>query len=130
MSSASIKAFEETRLSGMSKGHQVFCDVLLESGAETTTMSPPEYFLSALGFCIGVYVKRYCARNSIPIKGMKVQISSKTATNPSRIGKILFEVEMPAKLTQEQREGILAAAKTCYLHNTLLNPPEMNIVLK
>jgi uncharacterized OsmC-like protein len=130
VSSVVVEALEDTCLSAKARGHEVLCEIPIGKEAQPATLSPPEYLLSALGFCIGLYVERYCMKQNISMKGMKLSITSKSATNPSRIGKILFEIDMPIPLSEKQREGILAAAKTCYLHNTLLSPPDIDIILK
>ncbi|MFB0543460.1 MAG: OsmC family protein [Candidatus Bathyarchaeia archaeon] len=128
--SITVEALGEARFSASTRGHSVFCDLSPESGGGDTGMTPTELFLSALGCCVGLYIVRFCDRRGIPTKGMKIQVSREGAQNPSRIGRILFEVEMPSPVPEERREEIIAVAKRCYLHNTLNNPPEMNVLLK
>jgi len=130
MTSITVEALGGIRFSASARGHQVLCDPSTESGVENIGMSPPELFLSALGCCVGVYVVRFCEKRSIPTEGMKIHVSSKSAEEPSRIGNILFEIEMPKAIPQELRGEVINAAKTCYLHNTLNNPPEMDFVLR
>jgi len=130
MSSITVEALGGIRFSATVRGHQVFCNLPTGSEGENPSMSPSELFLSALGWCVGVYVVRFCERHSIPTKGMKVNVSGKGATEPSRFGKILFEIEMPTPVPEDLRDAVIRAAKTCYLHNTLNNPPEIDITLK
>jgi len=130
MSSVTVEALGDIRFSATVRGHQVFCNLPTGSGGEDTGMNPPELFLSALGCCVGVYVVRFCEKHSIPTKGMKIKVHGKGTTEPSRFGKILFEIETPTPVPEELREAVIRSAKTCYLHNTLNNPPEMEITLK
>jgi len=130
MSSVTIEALDGIRFSASTRGHQVFCDLSAASGGEDKGMNPPEMFLSALGCCVGVYVVRFCEKRSIPTKGMKIQVTGEGAKEPSRFGKIVFEIETPTPVPQELRDAVIRAAKTCYLHNTINNPPEMEVLLK
>ena len=129
MSLITVEALGEARFSAITRDHSVLCDLSSEN-REDRGMSPTELLLSALGFCIGLYIERFCERRGIETKGMKIHVSREGAQNPSRIGKILFEVEMPSLIPEEHRESIISVAKRCYLHNTINNPPEMNILLK
>jgi hypothetical protein len=39
-------------------------------------------------------------------------------------------IEVPGLDEIRHRDGVLAAAKKCLIHNTLLNPPEISIQMK
>ena len=130
MSSITVEALGGLRFSAGTRGHKVSCDLPTESRGEDSGMTPPELFLSSLGCCVGVYVIRFCEKNGIQTKGMKIHVSGKGAKEPSRFGNIIFEIETPTSVPQELRDAVIRAAKACYLHNTLNNPPEMNVILK
>ena len=130
MSTVTVEALGGIRFSASTRGHQIFCNPPAGSNGEETSMNPSELFLSALGFCVGVYIVRFCEKHNITTKGMKIQVLGKGTTDPSRFGKILFEIEIPTPVPEELRDAVIRAAKTCYLHNTLNNPPEMDITLK
>lgn len=129
MSSIIVEALGGFHFSATAGGHQVQCDLPDES-REDKGMTPTELFLSALGCCAGIYIFRFCEKHSIQTKGMKIQVSGKSAKDPSRIGKILFEIDMPTPIPEELRNAVIRTAKTCYLHNTIKNLPEMEYILK
>jgi len=129
VSAVSVEATSEDSMVAVSRGKRISFKIP-EQNQESTTMMPPEVFLSSLGFCIGIYVKRYCTKNNIPFKGFKVIVHSKSGFEPSRIAKIDSQMEMPEPLSAEQRDGVLNAATKCYLSNTLSQPPQISFQLK
>ncbi|MGQ9640031.1 MAG: OsmC family protein [Candidatus Bathyarchaeia archaeon] len=111
------------------RGHQVFSDQPVEEEGGDTAMTPVELFIASLGFCIGVYAKLFCDRHNISSEGMRVDLEWKMAENPGRIGQVKVMISMTGKVNSALADSILRVARHCTIHNTLKNPPEIDVAL-
>jgi ssRNA-specific RNase YbeY (16S rRNA maturation enzyme) len=59
-----------------------------------------------------------------------VRVTAEKLKEPARLGDFVIEVEVPVELTDEQREGVERSVKHCLIHNTLLNPPKIDLTIK
>ena len=111
------------------RNHQVLCDQPLESGGADAGMSPPEFLLASLGTCAAYYAAQYLSARSLPADGLQVRVSAEKAMGPARLSAFHIEVRVPGLADDKHREGVLRAAKSCLIHNTLLQPPVIQITL-
>jgi uncharacterized OsmC-like protein len=111
------------------RGHRVLCDQPADNGGADQGMTPPEFLLASLGTCAGFYAAQYLKARSLPTAGLQVRVSAEKATQPARIGSFRIEVIAPA-LDPRHEEGILRAVKHCLVHNTLLNAPAIETVVR
>jgi uncharacterized OsmC-like protein len=79
--------------------------------------------------CVAFYARRYLARHNVPTDGLAVEADYSAGGSPNRITDITIRVVPPAALPVERREGFLAVASHCTLHNTLKQPPTVQICL-
>jgi uncharacterized OsmC-like protein len=49
------------------------------------------------------------------------------ADSPKRVGGIVVDVELPADVPEDKREVIRRMAEKCPVHETLRNPPQLDI---
>ena len=49
---------------------------------------------------------------------------------PPRLGMFTIEVDSPVELSEEHRAGVERAVRHCLIHNTLLHPPKIELVVK
>lgn len=92
-------------------------------------MTPPELLLAALGTCAGYYAGEYLRARSLPIEGLSIRVSAEKAVQPARLAAFHVEVYSPSAREDRHREGLIRAVKKCLIHNTLLRPPEFEIVV-
>jgi uncharacterized OsmC-like protein len=111
------------------RGHRVLCDQPADNGGADQGMTPPEFLLASLGTCAGFYAAQYLKARSLPSEGLRIRVSAEKATQPARIGSFRIEVIAPA-LDPRHEEGILRAVKHCLVHNTLLNTPAIETVVR
>lgn len=111
------------------RGKQLIIDQPLESGGTDEGMTPPEAFIASIGSCMGVYVLNYCRNANINPTDMILSIEWTKGKNPARISKIKVEIKMPKGKIESRSEAILKVANHCLVHQTLLQPPEMEINL-
>ncbi len=110
------------------RGHRVLCDQPSANGGEDAGMSPPEFMLASLGTCAGYYALQYLKTRSLPVTGLKIRVAAEKAMQPARLGSFRIEVAVP-DLEPRHREGVLRAVKSCLVHNTLLQAPQIETVL-
>ncbi len=109
------------------RNHRIDSDMHKEDGGEDGGMSPAELLVGALGACIGMMVKTYCDRHELPSDGISIAAVPTLATAPNRIGNVAIDVTLPPGFPEDKKESVLTFAKHCPVHNTLLNPPELDM---
>jgi putative redox protein len=107
--------------------HQIVSDQPTENGGFDEGMTPPELLLASLGSCAGFYVAQYLKRNKLATEGTIVRVTADKAKDPARMDNFRIEVEVPAELTDKDRQGIQDSIDHCLIHNTLLHPPKIQL---
>ena len=46
---------------------------------------------------------------------------------PARLARLRIDIELPAGIDARHHDGVMHAAKRCLIHNTLTNPPEIEV---
>jgi len=91
-------------------------------------MTPPELLLASLGSCAAFYAAQYLRKYSLATEGTRVRITAEKVKNPvARIDNFRIEIETPLELSEQHRAGVERAVHHCLIHNTLLNPPQIEI---
>lgn len=111
------------------RGHKVICDQPLDNGGQNAGMSPPEFLLASLGTCAAFYAAQYLRTRSLPAEGLEVRVNATKAMGPARLGSFRIEIRVPGLEDEKHKAGILRAAKSCLIHNTLLQAPEIEMTL-
>jgi len=93
-------------------------------------MSPPEFLLASLGTCAAFYAVQYLRARSLPSDGLEVQVEAAKALDPPRLGAFRIEISIPGLEDERHREGVLRAARSCFIHHTLRQAPEIEITLE
>ena len=93
-------------------------------------MTPPELLLASLGSCAAYYAVDYLVRNKIAREGVKTRVTAEKVKGPFRVDNFKIEVEVPGDLTAEQLKGLEDAVHRCLIHNTLLQPPKIEVAIK
>jgi len=118
-----VKFAAETR------GHSVICDQPPDNGGADEGMTPPEFLLASLGTCAGFYAAQYLKARSLSQDGLHVKVFAEKAMQPARLGSFRIEVSVPG-LDARHEEGVLRAVRHCLIHNTLLNPPAIETIVR
>jgi len=112
-----------------SRSHSILCDQPVDNGGEDSAMTPPELMLASLGSCAAFYAVQYLKARNLAQSGVEVSVTAEKLKHPARLGNFNIHVECPVPLTEEQTEGLMRSVHCCLIHNTLLSPPEIKIVL-
>ena len=81
--------------------------------------SPTDMVVSALGACMLTIMGIVAKRDGIKLEGVTFRAEKHMTENPRRIGKIILEINMPAGLTNEQKQKLEKFAHTCPVHQAL-----------
>lgn len=111
------------------RGHTLTTDQPVADGGEDTAPTPTEFFIAGLASCIAFYGQRYCARHGIDPTGLHVACDYSIGGKPVRVEEITVRLTPPDALPADRRAGFLAIASHCTIHNTLLDPPAVQIAL-
>jgi uncharacterized OsmC-like protein len=117
------------RFEASARGHVVVTDQPKDLGGLDQAMTPPELLLAALGGCAGYYAAEYLRARSLPADGLEIRVSAEKALQPARLAEFRIEVCTPAADSDRNREGLMRAVQKCLIHNTLLQPPDFEIVV-
>ena len=110
--------------------HSIVSDQPTENGGFDEGMTPLELFLSSLGSCAGFYAAQYLKKKGLINEGTVVRVFAEKAKNPARLENFQIEVDVPAALNEEHRQGVEAAVRHCLIHNTLLHPPTIALKVR
>jgi len=58
---------------------------------------------------------------------MRIQVIAEKAKAPARLASFRIGVNIPAALDDRSRDGIVRAIHSCLIHNTLQNPPKIEL---
>jgi uncharacterized OsmC-like protein len=108
------------------RGHDVTSDMSESDGGRDRGPSPVELLAGSLGACIAMMVQGYCQRHGYD-GDVGVSLTAELADKPKRVGRIVVDVEVPDGVPEEKRELIKRMAQRCPIHETLTNPPGLDI---
>jgi putative redox protein len=124
-----IRHLGNVQFEASTRGHQVICDQPPDNGGSDRGMTPPEFLLVSLGTCAGFYAAQYLKARSLPAGGLEIAVHAEKALQPARLAQFRIEVIVPG-LDPRHEAGILRAVKACLVHNTLLNAPAIETVVR
>jgi putative redox protein len=124
-----IRYKEGVRFEVEARGHRVVCDQPLDNGGTNAGMTPPEFLLASLATCAGFYAAQYLRTRKLDATGLKVRVTAEKALGPARLASFRIEIDVPNLTDQRHKEGVLRAAKACLIHNTLMAPPQIELVV-
>ena len=108
------------------RGHELTCDLSEKEGGQDKGPSPVELMAGSLGACIAMMVQSYCQRHGYD-GDVGVSLTLELADDPKRVGGIIVDVELPEGIPEERMDAIRRIAERCPVHETLRNPPRVDI---
>jgi len=117
------------RFSAVCRGYTVTTGRGEDGNDKRDGMWPAQLFEASIGMCIGGYVAKFCREQAIPYDDMTIELSRHIKTSPSgtvesvaktsRTARIDAKICLGARLSQEQRQGILEAADSCHITKSI-----------
>ncbi|WP_344660450.1 OsmC family protein [Catenulispora subtropica] len=109
------------------RGHTVLVDQPTEAGGSDTAPTPTELFVASLASCVAFYAGRYLDRHHLDRTGLGVAAEFTMATaRPARVSSVRLTVTAPS-LPAERRAALEAVVSKCTVHNSLHQPPSVDI---
>ena len=108
------------------RGHDVISDMAVKEGGRDAGPSPVELLAGSLGTCIAMMVQSYCQRHGYE-GDVDVSLTLELADKPKRIAGIVVDVELPSSVPEDKRDVIRRMAERCPVHETLKDPPRVDI---
>ncbi len=110
--------------------HTVISDQPSDNGGYDEGMTPPELMLASLGSCAGFYAAAYLKKHNLATVGTKVRVTCDKVKPPARLDNFRIELELPVELDEKHRAGVIDSVHRCLIHNTLLQPPKIEIEIQ
>ena len=129
MGTIAVRHLDGDRFSISIRTHTVTVDQPVADGGADTAPTPTELFVASLAGCVAFYAHRYLVRHQLPTDGLGVTATYLMASRPARVSEIAVDIDLPENVPAERREGLLAVASHCTVHNTLDDPPVVRISL-
>lgn len=99
--------------------HRLTADEPPGSGGDDKGPSPTELLAASLASCTAITIEMYASRKDWELGAIEVDVNW---PGPIEGGKKLeVEIRVPAELTDEQRERLLAIAAHCPVHRLLVS---------
>ena len=109
------------------RDHVVTVDQPADVGGDDAGPTPTELFVAGLASCVAFYARRYLRRHKLDASGLQVETSYTMASKPARVSRVDLQIRLPLELPPERRDGLLAAAGHCTVHNSITTAPEITI---
>jgi uncharacterized OsmC-like protein len=109
------------------RGHEVTCDMSEGDGGRDAGPSPAELLAGALGACIAMTIQGFCDRHGYTDGDVRVDLTLSLADQPKRVRDIVVDLELPPGVPQSELEVVRRLAERCLIHETLRNPPNVDV---
>lgn len=112
------------------RGHSILVDQPIDAGGDDRGPTPTELLVAALAGCVAFYAGRYLARHGVETDSLRVSADYDMATDrPARVAAVRLRLTVPEDLAQHRGAALLAVATHCTVHNSLADPPAVDIQL-
>jgi len=81
----------------------------------------------SLGACIAMMVQSYCDTHGYTDGEVGVSLTVELGDGPKRVAGFVIDVELPADVPEDKRAVIMRVAEKCTIHETLVNPPRVDV---
>lgn len=105
----------------------VIADQPIRYKGDGSAPGPFDYFLASSALCAAYFVKVYCAAREIPTDN--IRLSQNNIVDPENRYKQIFkiQVELPADISEKDRQGILRSIDRCTVKKVIQTGPEFVI---
>lgn len=121
---------ENLRLEASFDDFSVITDQPIRYKGDGTAPSPFDYFLASSALCAAYFVKVYCVARGIPTED--IRLSQNNIVDPENRYNQIFniQIELPANISEHDREGILKAMDRCTVKKVIQTSPQFKIEAK
>ncbi|MFE1312466.1 OsmC family protein [Streptomyces sp. NPDC058755] len=110
------------------RGHTLVTDQPVAAGGDDRGPTPVEVLVVSLASCVAYYTGRFFERHHLDLEQLSVLADFTMADDrPARIASVRLRVLVPHELSGARLEALRAVVDHCTVHNTLRQPPEIQI---
>lgn len=104
----------------LKSGQTIHTDAPVDNEGLGEAFSPTDLVATAYASCMLTIMGIYCANHGVLFNSGEVEVEKIMASNPRRIGKIVFKFDLKANLWDEKTaKKVIAAGKACPVALTL-----------
>ncbi|BBN81736.1 protein involved in RimO-mediated beta-methylthiolation of ribosomal protein S12 YcaO [Pseudoalteromonas sp. A25] len=122
-----VNFLDNLRLEAKFDDFSVIADQPIRYKGDGSAPSPFDYFLASSALCAAYFVKVYCNAREIPTEG--IRLSQNNIVDPENRYNQIFQiqVELPERISEKDREGILRSIDRCTVKKVVQTGPEFKI---
>ena len=122
-----VNFLDNLRLEAKFDDFTVVADQPIRYKGEGSAPGPFDYFLASSALCAAYFVKLYCQARDIPTEN--IRLSQNNIVDPEDRYKQIFkiQVELPADISEKDRQGILRSIDRCTVKRVVQTGPEFVI---
>lgn len=122
-----VNYLDKLRLEAKFDDFTVIADQPIRYKGDGSAPGPFDYFLASSALCAAYFVKVYCQSRDIPTDN--IRLSQNNIVDPENRYKQIFkiQVELPADISEKDRQGILRSIDRCTVKKVVQTGPEFVI---
>ncbi|MGP0170735.1 OsmC domain/YcaO domain-containing protein [Pseudomonas sp. NCHU5208] len=122
-----VNFLDNLRLEAKFDDFTVIADQPIRYKGDGSAPGPFDYFLASSALCAAYFVKLYCQTRDIPTEN--IRLSQNNIVDPeNRYAQIFkIQVELPADISEKDRQGILRSIDRCTVKKVVQQGPEFVI---
>jgi ribosomal protein S12 methylthiotransferase accessory factor len=122
-----VNFLDKLRLEAKFDDFTVIADQPIRYKGDGSAPGPFEYFLASSALCAAYFVKLYCNTRNIPTDN--IRLSQNNIVDPENRYQQIFkiQVELPADISEKDRQGILRSIDRCTVKKVVQAGPEFVI---
>ena len=122
-----VNFLDNLRLEAKFDDFTVVADQPIRYKGDGSAPGPFDYFLASSALCAAYFVKLYCSTRNIPTEN--IRLSQNNIVDPENRYNQIFkiQVELPADISEKDRQGILRSIDRCTVKKVVQAGPEFII---
>ncbi|MCS9981277.1 OsmC family protein, partial [Pseudomonas aeruginosa] len=122
-----VNFLDNLRLEARFDDFTVIADQPIRYKGDGSAPGPFDYFLASSALCAAYFVKLYCQTRNIPTDN--IRLSQNNIVDPENRYRQIFkiQVELPADISEKDRQGILRSIDRCTVKKVVQTGPEFVI---
>jgi ribosomal protein S12 methylthiotransferase accessory factor len=122
-----VNFLDKLRLEAKFDDFTVIADQPIRYKGDGSAPGPFDYFLASSALCAAYFVKLYCTTRNIPTEN--IRLSQNNIVDPENRYQQIFkiQVELPADISEKDRQGILRSIDRCTVKKVVQAGPEFVI---
>jgi len=122
-----VNFLDKLRLEAKFDDFTVIADQPIRYKGDGSAPGPFDYFLASSALCAAYFVKLYCVTRDIPTEN--IRLSQNNIVDPENRYQQIFkiQVELPADISEKDRQGILRSIDRCTVKKVVQAGPEFVI---